>query len=73
MQAKVEKPKTKADPNALTQFPNSLPQEIKEQVSKLDLLEFLGAMMQTGHAKESQLGVFQLRHPDHPRFVVTFV
>lgn len=52
---------------------NSLPQEIKDQVNKLDLLEFLGVMMQTGHAKENQRGVFQLRHPDHPRFVISFV
>jgi hypothetical protein len=47
-----------------------LPQEIREQVNRLDLLEFLDAVTKTGHATEVTRGVFQLRHPDYPRFVL---
>lgn len=52
---------------------DSLPQEIRDQVNRLDLLEFLDSMTKTGHAKEVARGVFQLRHPDYPRFVLNFV
>ena len=50
----------------------SMPEEIRGQVNQLDLLDFLDAMTKTGHAKEVARGVFQLRHPDHPRFVINF-
>ncbi len=51
----------------------SLPEEIQEQINRLDFLELLDSMTKTGHAKEVQRGVFELRHPDHPRFVLNFV
>jgi hypothetical protein len=49
-----------------------LPATIREHVNRLDLLEFLEAVTKTGHATEVSPGVFQLRHPDNPRFVVSF-
>jgi len=52
---------------------DSLPQDIRDQVNRLDFLEFLDSMTKTGHARRIARGVFQLRHPDYPRFVLNFV
>jgi len=54
------------------QLYQALPAAIKAQVNRLDLLEFLESTTRTGHAKETAPGTFQLRHPDHPKFVVNF-
>lgn len=48
-----------------------LPSEIREHVNHLDLLELLDSVTKTGHAIEVSPGVFQFRHPDNPRFVLS--
>lgn len=50
----------------------ALPAAVKAQVNRLDLLEFLESTTRTGHANEVAPGIFQLRHPDNPKFVITF-
>ncbi len=50
-----------------------LPGEIRDQVNRLDLLEFLETVTKTGHATEVTPGRFQIRHPDHPQFVLSLV
>lgn len=50
-----------------------LPAEIRDNVNRLDLLEFLEAVTRTGHATEVSPGVFELRHPDCPKFSLSIV
>lgn len=47
-----------------------LPENIRDGVNRIDMLEFLEAVVATGHAHEVERGIFTLRHPDRPKFVV---
>lgn len=50
-----------------------LPAHVREDINRLDLLSFLDRVVGTGHAKETERGIFSLRHPDHPRLVIRIV
>lgn len=47
-----------------------LPEKIRDGVNRLDIIDFLESIIATGHAQETQRGLFTLRHPDNPRLVV---
>lgn len=50
-----------------------LPADIRGNVNRLDLLEFIENITTTGHATEVSPGVFELRHPDAPQFRLNIV